>query len=405
VIFEQNMEAGIGTLRYLAEIYPQDANGRRFLVLLYQATGDMDQTIAEARALLAIDSVDVQSTRILAGAFQERQDFDSALVYYQRLADRLPADIQTRLDIAATRVRLGQFDQARNELERAIIAAPDDPDPHNWIARLDIREGRYQEATERTQRVTELARTPQERATAAGLEETLYYNRGQFYRLEDAYQRRLAALSEYASPLQVLFLAEASELLRWATRAGHETYALQQIDSLQNLVEAPFNRILESAAVRIHLELGDVEAAGASLSSLRESDLPTGSTIGGEAFMIWIEGRIAEIEDGNCSGALDSYDRASDQQSLSPLYRSSRLGCLTSLERWSEANTEAEWLLEHFPGTGLLRLTVARYHAARGQTSEAIGHLQAALGFWSEADAEFIPAQQARALLSELQGA
>lgn len=47
---------------------------------------------------------------------------------------------------------------------------------------------------------------------------------------------------------------------------------------------------------------------------------------------------------------------------------------------------------------------IARYHVARGQTSEAIGHLEYAVDVWSEADAEYIPAQEARALLADLDG-
>ena len=78
--------------------------------------------------------------------------------------------------------------------------------------------------------------------------------------------------------------------------------------------------------------------------------------------------------------------------------------CLTALERWGEAEKEADWLLERWPGIATYRLAIARYHAARGQTTEAISHLEAALGFWSEADPEYIPAQEARALLEELRG-
>lgn len=85
-------------------------------------------------------------------------------------------------------------------------------------------------------------------------------------------------------------------------------------------------------------------------------------------------------------------------------YHAARLRCLTSLERWGDAEDEATWIFMRSAGVGTDRLAIARFHAARGQTSEAIGHLQAALGFWSDADPEYIPAQEACALLEELQG-
>lgn len=403
-LFQQNPDAAIASANYWTEIYPQDTEARRLLSNLYSATGNVDGAIAQARALLAIDPADVQSMRLLAATFRQREDYDSALAYYERLGERLPSDVQTRLDVAATRSSLGQFDEARAELEQAGIAAPADPDPINQLARLDIREGKYSDAVARTERVNQLARTPQERAAAAGLEESLYYSRGQFGRLEDAYRRRLAAFAEYGPVIQILGAIENSEALRFAHEAGRDSWALQQLDSLRNLAQAPFNLDLENAAVRIHLEHGDLTAARASLAGLRRQREELGGGRLGNAFINWIEGRIAELEDGNCSRALPSYNRAKELAPLGGLYRVSRLRCFTSDKSWGDAESEVDWLLGRGTGYATTRLAIARYHFARGQTSEAISHLEAALGFWSEADADYIPAQEARALLAELRG-
>ena len=400
--FQQNPAGAIAAANYWAEIYPQDTEARRLLANLHAATGDMDGAIAQARALLAIDTADVQSMRLLATTFHQREDYDSALAYYDRLGDRLPSDIQTRLDVAATRSSLGQFVEARSGLEQASVAAPADPDPVNGLARLDIREGKYADAVARTERVIQLARTPQERTAAAGLEESLYYNRGQFRRLEDAYRRRLAAFAEYAPVIQILGSIENSEALRFAFEAGREAWALQQLDSLRNLAQPPWNLDLENAAVRLHLERGDLTSARASLAGLRRQREELAGGRLGNAFISWIEGRIAELEDGNCGRALASYDRAKQLAPLGVLYRVSRLRCFTSDGRWKEAEAEADWLLERHSGSANARLDIARYYVARRQTADAISHLEAADDIWSEADAEYIPARDARALLEEL---
>ncbi|MFQ5528836.1 MAG: tetratricopeptide repeat protein [Gemmatimonadota bacterium] len=404
-LFQQNPEGAIRTGRYWTELYPQDADARRLLATLYAATGDHDETIAQSRALLAIDSADVQSMRQMAAAFRIRRDYDSALVYYERLSERLPSDLQTRLDVAATRHSLGQFDQARAELEQALTVGPDDPAPHSSLARLDIQEGHYEDAEDRVRRVAELARTPPERTASAGLEENLAYNLGQFGRLQEAYRRRLAAESEALPTLQVVGNIDNSEALRYAAEAGRERWALQQLDSLRSLVESPWNLGLEVAAVRIHFDLGDLESARMSLDRLRERGEAIGVSPGRESFIRWVEGRIAELEDGDCTRALDSYEQASELSPRETEYRATRLACFTSLERWDQAEPQVTYLLEQQPGYAKFRLLIARYHVARGQTDEAIDHLEAALGFWSEADANYIPAQEARALLAELQGA
>jgi len=403
-LFEQDHEAAIRSARYWAEIYPQDAKARRSLANLYVQSGDQTQALVQSRALLAIDPSNVQSVRFVAAFFRVNGDYDSALVYYERLRQDRPTDVRTRLDIARTLNGLGRFDQARDELEQAKTMAPDDQDPILLLARLDIREGLYEDAARRVERVTELVRTPQESVAAAGLEETIYYRRGQFARLEDAYRKRLKLFSEYAPPLQVVMQIDRSEFLRYGARAGYEAGALQQLDSLRNLAEAPWNLQLEVATVRIHLDLGDVAAARESVAGLRSIEKDSGTSKDHDAFLTWIEASITELEDGNCSRALERYDYASDLLPLSGLYRATRLRCLTSLERWSDAEEEAGWLLERYQGYATYRLDIARYHAARGQTADALSHVEAALNIWSEADAEYIPAQEARALLAELDG-
>ena len=80
-----------------------------------------------------------------------------------------------------------------------------------------------------------------------------------------------------------------------------------------------------------------------------------------------------------------------------------RASCLRKLERWDAAETGITELLEPNPGNAQYRLEAARLYAAQGRRPDAIAELEAALAIWSEADPEFRPAQEARALMEELQ--
>ena len=60
------------------------------------------------------------------------------------------------------------------------------------------------------------------------------------------------------------------------------------------------------------------------------------------------------------------------------------------------------WLLARRPGSAKARVGIARYYAARDRTDEAISHLECALDVWSEADSDYVPAREARALLTEV---
>jgi len=253
--------------------------------------------------------------------------------------------------------------------------------------------------------VQSLERTPAEKERRAGLEETLYYELGQFDRLRDAYHRRLALLSSSVPQIQVVRQISNSEYLLYAAEAGVGRETLAQIDSLQATVQEPWSLFLESPAVRILLDMGDAEAARARLASGRRLLDAFGSSRFREAQIAVAEGRIAELEDGDCRRALDSYDRALEQNSRNRQARLDRLRCLTRLERWEDAQSDADWLLEQAPSHAKFLLAVARLDAARGDRGAAIGRLEKAVEVWAQTDADYQPAAEARELLDRLRGA
>jgi tetratricopeptide (TPR) repeat protein len=364
--------------------------------------GDIDGMIAQYQALLAIDSDNVQSLQSIAAGYRGKQEYDSALVYYSRLAELQPTDVQTRLDIAETQTSRLQFDEAREELGRARGVAPDDPNVSGQLARLDMQLGRYEDAGRGLEEMSGLARTAQQRNLVAGVAETYYYSLGQYEGLREAYLQRLEATTEFAVPIQAVQLLANSEVIVNASDWGREAYALRQVDSLRASVSPPWSFTLEVPAVQIHLDRGDVASARESLEGLIALNEAFGDAPGRAARMRWIEGRIAWIEDGACARAIDSFRSAQKLSPGSSRYRAWSAACLTELERWDEAEAEVADLLERFPGDGKIRLLAANLYAGQARTDDAIAELEVALGYWSEADPDFRPAQEARDLMEQL---
>ncbi len=202
MLFRIDPVAALQTGNYWAELYPQDPQARQLLAAAYGMQGDVDSQIDQYHALLAIDSTDVGSLQAIAGAFRGKEEYDSALVYYGRIVDLQPTDIQARIDIAATQTSLLRFDEARAELETGTgrcsagsgRAQPVGPSRH--------ASGNDEDAAGRLEEMSSLARTPQERDLVAGVQETYFYNLGQYGGLRKAYDRRVEALREYAPPIQ-----------------------------------------------------------------------------------------------------------------------------------------------------------------------------------------------------------
>jgi len=405
MLFRMDPEGALQTGGYWIELYPQDLMARQLLAQTYAMQGDVDGMITQYQALLAIDTANVQSLQAIAGGFRGKQEYDSAIVYYNRLAELQPTDVQTRLDIAATQTSLLKFDEAREELEGARVIAPDNPDVHGQLARLDMSQGRYEDAARHMEEMSSLARTPQQRNLIAGVAETYSYSRGQYGPLKEAFLERMRVTPEFAVPIQAVQLVLNSEVLMYASDWGQEAFALRQIDSLRATVSAPWSYTLDVPAVQIHLDRDDVESARESLQGLGALNEAFGDAPGRTARMRWVEGRIAWIEDGNCDRALESFREARELSPGSFRNRAWSAACLIELERWEEAEEDVTWLLERMPGDGKIRLMAARLYGGQGRTADAIAELEIALGYWSEADANFRPAAEARELLTELQTA
>lgn len=402
LLIEGDPDGAIQAARYWTEVYPQDLQARRMLALAYAQTGDRAAQIGEYRALLAIDPTDVEALRYLATALSQEGHPDSALAYRYRLVESRPSDLTARLDLAWTLETLGRYEESRDVLEQAAIVAPDAPEVPRQLALLDMRAGDYESARRRVEKVRMLARTPQQRERTAGIEETYYYLRGQYSRLAEAYRDRLALLAEVYPPIAVPGLIANSEFLLFAARAGRDGEALAQIDSLRHTAEYGFDLGLEWAAVRIHLDRGDFDAARASLDGIERQMEMRGATDGRLARAAWVRGRLAELEAGDCQQALGHFDSARELAPRSSLYSAARLHCLTRLERWREAEEEVDWLLEHYSGYPHIQVTIARYHAARGRVDRALDQLDAALATWAEADPDYAPAREARELRRSL---
>jgi len=398
---DQEPEAALRTAGYWAEVYPEDPEAQKTLARLHLGGLNREEAIPHLRALLEIDPTDPDGTRWLADAYAGTGQLDSALAVRRRRAERIPGDMENRLGIAQILTNRGDLAGAREELEAARMAAPRDFDVLEAVGRLDLREGRVEEAARVAEEGHAIARSETDRFELAGLEESIAYARGQLAPLEEAYRTRLRLSRDVVVPIDLPWQVAASELMADAADWGREAWALAQLDSVAALVDPPWSYQVSSASIRIHLDRGDAEAARAATRDLADFRDAMG---GGnwEAFILWAEARADEIEAGSCAGSMDRYDEARAQRPLAQLFALERARCLRELGRLDEAGEEIDWLLARWPGVQELQVEAARLAGARGEPAAALGHLDGALATWAEADPDYRPAREARALRVEL---
>ncbi len=412
MFYETDMEAAIRTGTYWAELYPDDLAAHWMLEAAFQNLGQSEERIAELRTILALDPENTRALRGMAEEFRYTAKPDSALAYYRLLAELQPSDVQVHLDLAKTlSVDLARFDEAAAELDRARVVDPQDPEVRIHQARLNMRQGFLAEARANLDEAARLARTAEERYAVASAEQSYFYLLGRYGELRAAYGRTVEAAAQHMAPLMALQEVPVSELIVHAAEwdGDQAAFALAQLDSMRADVEPPWSLLADIPAIPIHLDAGDVASARAALQSFRRFNELFGEAPRRLAMVLHFEGRIIELENGDCSesveryrDALEVFDTALELFGEVGPNRQGLARCLTALERWEEASAQVEWLLEHDPGDPSLHLLAARLEAARGATDDAIAELGVALEIWSEADENYRPAAEARALLAEL---
>jgi tetratricopeptide (TPR) repeat protein len=401
---EMDMEAAIRTGSYWAEVYPQDPMVRHMLAFAYARTGDREAELAQLKAILEIDPTDVEAAARVANSYRATGDYDSALAVLRRRAERVPTDANNRRDIAWTLHATGDLEAAREELEAARIAVPNDLEVLQNLGRLLSYEGRVDEAERLVDEGRAMARADADRLHLVGLEESLAYQQGQFGRLEELYRERLRLASATMPPVDVVAAMPTSEILAYAAHGGREEFALRQLDSLRAVIDAPWSNYVDVAALQIHLDRGDAQAVRETIGRLEQLRKARGGELYW-AYIQWANGRLEELEGASCEQTLETYGESRRNRPRNSRYALERARCLRELGRYDEAQAEIDWLFARQPGYSKNLVEASRLAAARGDTDEALAHLDAALETWAEADPEFVPAREARALREEIAGA
>ena len=126
-----------------------------------------------------------------------------------------------------------------------------------------------------------------------------------------------------------------------------------------------------------------------------------------------MRGRLAELQEG-WGTALEAHRSRLVLRSRNELYqfRLLTLGAasvhtdigrvLQEMGRPYEAEVEIRETLRIYPSSPRAHLQLAQLLVARGDTLEAVEHLEQAMVAWANADPVYEPAQEARAMLEEL---
>jgi len=193
-------------------------------------------------------------------------------------------------------------------------------------------------------------------------------------------------------------------------RAGDSAGALALLDTVRAELEPPLDGLVDFFEALVHRELEDASALAAGIPAVRGLL----ESLGLGALYWW--GDMLEAESlrmsGGCEEALVLYRSAADAMQEPMLFYTIRemgtdpltgqAACMRELGRFDEAELLVREVLRRIPAEPTAHLELARLELARGRPIEARQAVDNALLAWADADSEFRPAAEARALREAL---
>lgn len=404
--FQGQQDLSMRIARGCVEQFPSNTQARTLYAEFLRMLGDdLDGAIQQYEAVLALGPANDSALLSIAQLRERNGDVDGAIDAYGRYLALKPADPTATLALANLEVRAGQRERAFERVLDALARQDEAAQLAGYLAGMHLREGRFDEALEVMEPYVE-SEAVAERTLALRIEEQVAEARG---RIDDALalQQRALALAPPGSEAMV----RVARAVHYAGMAP-DPEGLLRLDAL--LLEAfpgyddvatgsrELMRLL--AALRIGAP-DDVERGRGALQRMIDTygrrDL---------AFLL----RVAQARSAQWAGraqeAAQLYAQAHAEHRRAG--GDATLSEFALLRWWLEAAAEsgqksagdaAMQLLERLqPGYPMSLFARARFAAATGGDGLARELLDRALAAWAQADADYAPALDARALRSRL---
>jgi tetratricopeptide (TPR) repeat protein len=340
------------------------------------------------------------------------EDYDAAERHFEQFVGLLPRDERGPLNLGSLYASTGRFEQALEEYEKAKTLRPQDVSIRIAVADLRDKTGDFDNALDDLESALESEMTGWERFSLYTQLLDHYKLRGQVH---DATSRRrdwAKSAGEVQSLYMTLGVAE-----RLAFLVNIHAYDWLKIEAkcsgpgavtrLENSQEEirPFS-VMDAESLHLPiagylLSLGRSDEASARLDEFESSSFyrATGRTF--TPIVQYFRGLVAEAREDFAS-AVASHRASlevdsSDQRVAAALARS-----LRHLERFDDAKTTLDGAIELFPSHPAVHYELAMLHRQTGNLEKARHHVEKALRAWDQADEDFAPAVEAKALHDEL---
>lgn len=396
-IVKGDFARAFAVLDMLAQLYPEDVQIQQNLMRVNMSRDNKDAVIATGRKILELDPGRSELILVIGEAYEEKGDLAAALKEYQRYAAKFPQDPRAHRMVGNLQRTIGEHAAARAAYDKALLVDPNDVPTLVALAELQRNTGDFAAAQATYDQALAVAKTPEVREQALRSLAGFYDFRGQVRKAIETREASLQETRKWASPAAAL-MNGLQIPGQWARI--DPAMAERKLEELRKALTPPWNLNLPIAELMVYVELGDTVRAEQAAQAI-EGIMQQGGIKVLASIVSYGRGRITEAR-GNCQDAL-SYYRQSAAADPSDRSIHTHIGrCLGKMGKYDESVAELNKALVAMPASGQANLEMGLLYQERGDAARARQYLEKALRTWPQADAQFKPANQARAALAEL---
>jgi len=394
----EEKEKRIKILQMWQELYPDDLDPYLQLGMIYLYSGESDKAEQTFQKALEIGDGRGNVFVRLAEINMTQQEYDEALSYYKLYAEKYPDHARSFKLLGDFHFDQGKYDRATENYEKATFLDDGDSESLGQLALIKERLGNYQEALSDYLAVLSSRHSVTDSVLILRYIRDYHFNRGTINKGLEFHEFRYQLAARIWTPVKLLI--HKTTRSSWYLEVGKSQEALDILHEVENQFSGPYGALTSYGYITYYLYHGQLDKARQQLEIMKGFAEKYGSAGNIDVFY------TAELAywEGNYKEAVENYQIFQKGNLFidNAMIENRVARAMFKLGEWSQAARVLVELLKVYPNDPEAHYRLALIYEEKGDTEEALKHLEITNRVWENADPEYQIAADAKNKLAEL---
>lgn len=386
-----------------------DSTSHNNLARLLMISGELERAKTEYLKALDKDALNVGIYLTMSTLERATGNMDAAIEWARKYQQQKPENIEANLQLGDLLRDSGDLSGAWQQYQQAMVLQNSPVKPALKLALLASRKGDIPAARQFLSDADVFAKTPADKALVRHGDALLENRLG---RIGEAIRQTNSqeAFMRQSQGLLDVTLSIYGPLINFYVSLGEFDAARRALETAMDMLSPPLDKFMAFSTAVIHAKAHDIEAARVSLQEATEIMDQFNLTFL-QSQVDLVQAIISE-ETGDFKAAAAFCEQAIEQINRTVVADGLQIGLAEVYALMARAqiksgdlmaadgSIEAGFRLD--PSEPQLWVEKARYQQARQMPEMALASVNYALAIWKDADENYIPAREARALAAEL---